>query len=201
MSASLLSLDQVKTLLGITDGATDDKLTAALPVITEYFEHYCVRGLAYVADGVEEQALKATLPLFRYPIDTIAELLIDGAPTSYPYTVDQALGYIRLGYSCFWYPQVTRVTYSGGYPQDEVPADLADAYARCCADYAGVAYSVGASTGGGAPLKALGLGSGALTVSFDTGAQAQSAYNTSAVPPLLAPYHFVLEHYRRKTYC
>jgi hypothetical protein len=201
MSAALLDLEQVKALLGITDTASDAKLTAALPVVTEHFENYCKRGLAYVADVVEEQALAARLPVFRYPIDTVTELLVDGAVPTYAYTVDQARGYILLQYAAcvFWYPQVARVTYSGGYPQDAVPADLADAYARCCADYAGVAYSVGASTGGGAPLKALGLGSGALTVSFDTGAQA-SAYNTSAVPPLLAPYHFTLEHYRMKDF-
>jgi Phage gp6-like head-tail connector protein len=200
MSAALLPLDKVKELLGITDTSSDARLTAALPVVTEYFENYCKRGLAYVADVVEEQALTARLPVFRYPIDTVGELLIDGAATTHPYTVDQARGYIILGYVCFWYPQRASVTYSGGYPQDEVPADLADAYARCCADYAGVKYTVGASTGGGAPLKALGLGSGALTVSFDTGAQAQSAYDTSAVPPLLAPYLFTLERYRMKDF-
>jgi hypothetical protein len=132
-------------------------------------------------------------------------VLLDGvaiALAPIPPRVDQARGFIYLGYDyCFPYGrQWVRVTYSGGYAEADVPADLADAYARCCADYAGVAYTAGASTGGGAPLKSLGLGSGALTVSFDTGAAAASSYDTSAAPPILAPYAFVLEHYRLKDF-
>jgi hypothetical protein len=109
--------------------------------------------------------------------------------------------YTGPGY--YWPGAFARLTYSGGYPPDDVPADLADAYARCCADYAGVSYAAGGggAGSGGAPLKSLGLGSGALTVAFDTGTAAKSSYDTSGVPPILAPYLFVLEGYRVKDYC
>ena len=205
MSAALLSLDQIKTALGITDSASDDKLTAAMPVITEYFENYCKRGLAYVVDCVEELPLTRRLALLRYPVEVVSELLINdvAAPTIPPPALDASHGIVFMGASGFpiWCapPSIALITYTGGYPDDEVPADLADVYARCCADYGGVTYSVGASAGG-APLKSLGLGSGALTVAFDTAAASHSAYDTSAVPSLLAPYLFVLEHYRVKDF-
>ena len=165
MSAAILSLDAVKSKLGITDTASDEKLTAALPVITEYFENYCKRGLAFVADVVEEISPAARLKLFRYPLDPSSlAVLIDGVVILTPFRVDAARGFVELGYAYSWpvYPnQIARVTYDGGYHEADVPADLADAYARACADYGGVAYTSGGSTGGGAPLKSLGLGSGA----------------------------------------
>lgn len=194
MSAALLPLATVKTLLGITGSAEDAKLTAALPVITEYFENHCKRGLAYVADVIEEFALTYRLALFRFPIEDVTELLIDGVVTAPP-LIDSARGFIRMGYET---QQVAKVTYAGGYAEADVPADLAMAYARCCADFGGVTY-VSAGGAGGAPLKSLGLGSGALTVAFDTGA-ASASYDTSSVPPVLAPYLFVLDHYRVKDY-
>lgn len=198
MSAALLPLATVKTLLGISGSESDAQLTAALPVVTEYFENHCKRGLAFVTGVIEEMALTCRLPLFRFPIDTVTELLLDGVVTAVTDAmVDEARGFIRMGYNA---GQLARVTYDGGFPEADVPADLALAYARACADFAGVTYSAGGSTGGGAPLKSLGLGSGALTVAFDTAAAAQSAYDTSAVPPVIAPYLFVLEHYRVKDY-
>jgi hypothetical protein len=201
MSAAILPLDEVKKLLGIVDSDTDNdaKLSAALPVITEYFENHCKRGLAYVADVVEEMRLVMRLPLFRYPVEVITELQIDGVVQSLP-QFDAARGFVHIGYGA---PQVARVKYSAGYATADVPADLADAYARACADYAGVAYAsgaVGGGSGGAAPLKSLGLGSGALVVSFDTAAQSRNEFDTSAVPALLAPYLFVLEHYRVKDF-
>jgi hypothetical protein len=209
----------VKVLLGISGTDEDDALTAALPVITAYFENHCRRGLAYVDPVVEESRIVAVerLPLFRFPVDAVVELAIDGAaldPAPVPPQLDQARGFI-YPYSTWpyggrpytgpgwgtWWGGFARVTYSGGYPEDEVPADLALAFARCSADLAGVSYAgSSSSSGGGAPLKSLGLGSGALTVAFDTGTAARSSYDTSSVPPLLAPYLYTLEGYRVKDY-
>jgi hypothetical protein len=200
MSAPLLSLEQVKAILGIEGSESDEKLTPALAVVTEYFENHCKRGLAYESEVVEEFRVTTRLALFRFPVDEVIELLVDGVPFSGVTVNDLTRGFIRIGYNA---AQVARVTYAGGYVDDAVPADLADAYARCVADYAGVTHSAGGGSGaggGGAPLKSLGLGSGALTVAFDTGAAAQQTYDTSGVPPVLAPYLFVLEHYRVKDY-
>ena len=196
MSAPLLSLDKVKLLLGIDVDDNDEKLTAALPVVTEYFENHCKRGLAFVEGVVEEMGVTPRLALFRFPVDDVSELQIDGLTVAVPVVpaLDKQRGFIRTSGGSW-----ARVTYDGGFAEDDVPADLADAYARAVADYAGVSYSAGASTGGGAPLKSLGLGSGALTVAFETGAVGE-IYDTSSVPPLLAPYLFVLDHYRLKDY-
>jgi hypothetical protein len=201
MSADILTLADVKALLGLTAAtpADDAALTAAMPVVTEHFENHCKRGLAFVAGVVEALRIESRVGLFRYPVQAVGQILFDGVAPSVAPTVDMQHGLVFVGH-CMGYPwQVLQVTYDGGYPQDAVPADLANAYARCCADFGGVTY-VSASGGGGAPLKSLGLGSGALTVQFDTGAQSQSAYETSAVPALLAPYLFVLEHYRMKDF-
>jgi len=198
MSAALLTLDAVKALLDITVDDNDEQLTAALPVVTEYFENYCKRGLAYVEGVVEEMGVSSRLALFRYPVAEVTELQLDGAIVAALPRIDKQRGFVHVSGGCC-VALVARVTYSGGFPEDEVPADLADAYARAVADYAGVSYAAAATTGGGAPLKSLGLGSGALTVAFETGAVGAS-YDTSSVPPLLAPHLFVLDHYRLKDY-
>lgn len=195
---NLLTLAKVKEILGIASSTEDAKLTAAMPVVTDLFENYCQRGLAYDREELEEHYVTQRIPLFRYPLATIDLFMLDGVEQETP-KMDKRHGFVLYGSNA---PDSTAsITYAGGYPQADVPRDLADAYARCCADYSGVAYTSGGSTGGSAPLKSLSLGSGALAVSFDTGSSAASStYDTSAVPSLLQPYYFVLERYRVKDY-
>ena len=199
--AELLPIDKVLELLGLDDDA-DGKIAAQLPVVTELFEHFCKRGLAYVADVEEEMPLSGRLGLFRYPVDAVTELTVDEQTVATPYRVDKQHGIVRMdGWYCGYYGgQRARVIYAGGYQPDDVPADLATAYARCSADAAGVSYASAGTGSGGAPLKALGLGSGALTVQFDTSAGDRVTYDSSGVPALLQPYHYVLDHYRMKDF-
>ena len=51
----LLTLEDIKSRLGIEVGDTsfDDALNLAAPQVTEWFETYCLRGLAEQVDDVE----------------------------------------------------------------------------------------------------------------------------------------------------
>jgi hypothetical protein len=193
----LLTLEDIKGRLGIlpTDTTFDEALTTAAPQVTEWFETYCLRGLAEQVDAVEVLYAAPRLGLFRYPITEITSVAF-GVTEVYPasYQVVESSGQIITGWANSL-SQVT-VTYTGGYPQDAVPPDLAQSYARCCGDVAGVPAS-GVNVTGSAPLKSLGLGSGALVVSFDNGTAA-AAYDTSDSPALLDPYVFTLRRYRNQ---
>ena len=191
----LLTLEDIKIRLGIESTVTtyDAALTAAAPQVTEWFENYCLRGLAEQVDDVEVLYAAPRIGLFRYPISEIKAFTY-GTTEVYAqsYQIDAKAGQIITGWTNSR-NQVT-VTYTGGYAQDAVPPDLAQAYARCCGDVASVPAS-GMNVTGSAPLKSLGLGSGALVVSFDNGTAA-AAYDTSDSPAALDPYVFVLRRYR-----
>ena len=161
----ILGLDRIKAILGIDplDLTRDEALTNAAPVVTEYFEGYCKRGLAFDDEVVEEFDIEPRLPLHRYPIGAIAGFTINGVDQPAP-TFERLRGYVITGYhgamlgrwvnDRFRSSARATVTYSGGYPQDDVPADLAHAYANCCADFIGYKVTTsggGAITGQGSP--------------------------------------------------
>ncbi len=194
----LISLSQIKAILGITDADTthDAAISKAAPVVTELFENYCKRGLAYATQVVEEFDIEKRLPLYRYPIKVIELYQIDGATQGDP-AIEKVRGFVKTGVHG---PngQVASVTYTGGYPQDDVPVDLAEAYANCVKDYSGVTISGGSSgsTGSSAPLKSLSLGSGALSVAFETGSSSSSSvYDVSDAPSILQPYVYTLRRF------
>lgn len=190
----LITLEQIKTILGITGTESDAALNAAAPVVTAMFENYCRRGLAYQAENIEEMDVGPRLSIFRFPLETVTELLIDDVAVAIP-KLDRRNGHILLGYR----ESSTRatITYAGGFPQTDVPIDLATAYANCCKDYSGitVAGSTGGGSAGSTPLKSLSLGSGALAVAFDTSGVTSSAYDVEDAPTLLQPYAFTLRRF------
>lgn len=189
----LLTLDDIKTRLGIADTTYDEALTAAAPQVTEWFETYCLRGLAEQVDDVEVLYAAPRIGLFRYPITSITSFTYGTTEVySASYTVDAKAGQILTGWANT--RDMVTVTYTGGYAQDAVPPDLAQAYARCCGDVAAVP-ATGVNVTGSAPLKSLGLGGGALNIAFDNGSTA-AAYDTSDSPAVLDPYVFTLRRYR-----
>jgi hypothetical protein len=192
---NLLSLDGVKSVLGITDTTHDAALTKAMCIVTELFENYCGRGLALVTALSETYPMEKRIPARRFPIGSITSFTVDDVPEEVP-KFDAVHGFFYGR----WAPDSeVVVVYDGGYPQGDVPPDLAEAYARCCADYGGVPYT-SAGNAGGAPLKSLSLGSGALAVQFDTGGSQDSSYDTADAPAILQPYVFVLRRYRPEDY-
>lgn len=192
----LISLDQIKEIVGIPAGTTtyDAAINAAAPIVTEMMENYCHRGLAYNSGEVEEFTIDRRLPLFRYPIAAVVAYSIDG--------VDQAIPRYQANTGMVWSNRdwyepdsLATVTYSGGYAQADVPWDLQQAYAQCVATMA-QAPIAGSTPSSGAPLKSLGLGGGAISIAFDTSASADATYEAPDAPPLLQPYAFTLKRFR-----
>lgn len=199
---SLLTLEQVKALLGITGTEQDTALAAALPVVTAQIEAYCERGLAYVADVIEERTPGRWVTLNRFPLVSVASISINGQPQAVDsWRMHKWRGQLShcSGVNCWpCCDAVMLVTYTGGYPNTDVPADLAQAFALICADHIGFTVT-GHGSSSGAGIKSLALGSGALAIGFDTGTVRQGltgGYDVSSAPPALQPYTGTLDAYK-----
>jgi len=201
---SLLTLAQVKEYLGITDTANDATIEKMLPVVTQWFENYCSRGLAFLAGVVEEVWDYSGNELFlsRFPIASVASVIVEGGGEISDYKINKRQGYLLSSPYGFYAPRMNGlqivVTYDGGYPDVDVPSDLGMAFANCVAVQAGLTP---AGVGVAAPIKQLGLGSGALSIGFDTGSTAggtTGGYNVSGVPPMLQPFAATLDRYKAR---
>jgi hypothetical protein len=201
----MLDLADVKARVGLEadDDSYDDALTKAIPLVTMWFEQYCGRGLALRTDFVEEIGNPdgwGRIYLYNRPLVSVAQVLADG------YELDlssirlmKALGYIEtkeVGSTALSQAEVLTVKYTGGYDTDEVPEDLAQAFAECSALRCNITLPTVGSAGSSA-IRAIGLGGGALSVQFDTAAGGLSgSYNIGGVPPEVQQYASVLNYYR-----
>jgi hypothetical protein len=204
--ANLLTRDAVKTRLGVEldDDTYDAKIDAALPLVTEWFEQYCQRGLARRTIADEEVFFNDVQKIFLwcFPLVSLASVEVDGAlvPGS-SYVLNKKQGYIFPGTMRSPVEVGTRlvVSYVGGYDVSEVPADLADAFATAVGVKAAVPTASAASGGSGA-IKSIGLGGGALSVAFDTGTAIggiSGAFSVADVPVQVQNYASVLDYYKR----
>ena len=208
---SLLLRDQVKTILAVEldDDTFDIQIDTYLPIVTAWFETYCDRGLA-AADRVEQihDVQTRKIYLWAFPINSLASVVReDDLVANYQYRFNKLAGYIYPDSSLYAYPsyrwaQLLTVSYNGGYLPSEVPADLALAFATAVGVQGAVTSSVIAGAGGGgSAIKSIGLGGGALTVQFDTGAVSggfSGTYDVSRAPPMVQPYASVLDYYVRQ---
>jgi Phage gp6-like head-tail connector protein len=127
-SVDLISLDDLKLALGITDGSEDAQLQAAITFQSRIIAEYCDRRLAFAEaietftfDRNETMLPRQALTLSLYPVVEVAEISTAGA-TSADYDFDPASG--RLWTAGYWADEVA-VVYSGGYQlPDEAPARL-----------------------------------------------------------------------------
>lgn len=208
---ALLTLDQVKDDLGIAPADTnyDIAINKAMPIVTKWFEQYCQRGLEYITN---EQYLltrfrdTTRLNLWRYPLSTFVSMAIDGSLVNpNDLLINEVDGWIEYDNEREFNAKRLAVIYSGGYPPTDVPADLRWAFSSCVGDEIGYGGGGAAAGGGSGELKSIGLGSGALEVSFDTGGTATGVvtggitggYDVSNTPVALQPYADVLNCYRR----
>ncbi len=206
MNETLMTRDGVKAVLGLEfdDDRFDEAIDRALPIVTRQFEQYCDRGLAERVDRTEQQFNVTTTRVYTwaYPLTELLSVDTDGTlRDAVNYVVNPAGGWFQAGPSApVWFQgQVLTYVYSGGYPPDAVPADLALAFANAVGVRSGVP-SATASAGGTSAIKAIGLGGGALSVTFDSAAQAggiSGAFDVSAAPPEVQPYVGVLDYYVR----
>jgi hypothetical protein len=206
---ALISLAQVKAILEIesTDDTYDAAMTAALPLVTQWFEMYCDRGLAEREIEDEEYMFPGTgrLYLRSFPVTLLTAIKkdeVDSDPSQY--LLNGRDGYIvgKQGAPRLDDAEVVKVSYTGGYAQEDVPADLARAYAVAVGVRAGEPTAIAASSSSGtAAIKAIGLGGGALSVQFDVAdppvGGISGNYSVSNVPVEVQNQASVLNYYRR----
>lgn len=205
----LLALDDIKQLLGIpsSDVGWDASLQNSGEAITRQMEAYCSRGLEYRAGVVEERLRFDDVRLYlrRFPIQAMTSLTVNGAAIDPGELLTSeesiAWGWIERRDGALLCGDLL-VTADLGYPPDEVPADLALAFARACGVQSGYGTGNTGSAGSTYPIKTLGLGQGALSIGFDTGGKVASGgssgvYDVSEVPIALQPMADVLQFYRR----
>ena len=200
----LLELDEIKRLLGIDPSITthDEALMTAGEVITRQMELYCGRGLELKLDVLENHPIiSRKIYLHRFPIQALIVNVYGGTLAATDYVQHDEEGWIEFNNCYYYYPTGGYVVLEGdlGYPPDEVPPDLADAFARACGQKSGYGTGTAAGSGASAPIKNLGLGQGAITIGFDTSTQLgySGAYDASNAPLSLQPYADVLDYYRR----
>jgi hypothetical protein len=127
----LISLDDLKLALGITDNSEDAELQAAITMQSRIITDYCNRrfGLAqaletFTFDRNEIMPTRQALTLSLYPVVDVIELSTAGA-TSGDYDFDPASG--RLWTTGYWQDTVA-VIYTGGYDlPEQAPARLQQA--------------------------------------------------------------------------
>jgi hypothetical protein len=127
-TVDLISLDDLKLALGITDDSEDERLQAAITFQSRIITEYCDRRFAFAEaletftfDPGEVLPIRQALTLSLYPVSEIIEVSNLGA-TAADYEFDPASG--RLWMNGCW-PDTIAVAYSGGYVlPDEAPARL-----------------------------------------------------------------------------
>jgi Phage gp6-like head-tail connector protein len=124
----LISLDDLKLALGITDSSEDEALQAAITFQSRIIAEYCDRRFGraealetFRFDSNEIMPARQALTLSLYPVLEVIEL----AGTTDGYDFDPASGRIWTQGN---FTDVVSVTYSGGYDlPEEAPARLAKA--------------------------------------------------------------------------
>jgi hypothetical protein len=181
----LISLDDLKLALGITDNSEDATLQAAITMQSRIIADYCNRRFGFAQaletftfDRYETMLTRQALTLSLYPVVDVIELSSAGA-TSGDYDLDPASG--RLWFANYWANPIS-VTYSGGYDlPEQAPARLQQAVIQ--------AVNEGRTTGTRDPsIREVQYGDvrvGYFTPSLST---ASSGYLSAVVVDLIKPF-------------
>ena len=184
-SVDLISLDDLKLALGITDDSEDAQLQAAITFQSRIIAEYCDRRLAFAEaietftfDFNETMLPRQALTLSLYPVVEVAEVSTAGA-TSADYDFDPASG--RLWTPGYWADEVA-VVYSGGYHlPDEAPARLQKAAIE--------AVNESRTIGGRDPsIREVQHGDTRISYFTPTLSTASSGYLSAVVTDLIKPY-------------
>ena len=205
--ASLPPIEDIREALGIADNAKDDEITALMSSTIALIETYLGRGFIR-ADEVEEidppeSRLDAVL-LFRYPVESVTSVTRNDVALT-GYRLQKAAGVLRFGEACGRRRRVCCeenwplvVSYTGGYADDALPADLVDCVMR-------VFYGRWQSTGGTGNLADADSGGAirsvavdGLTVTRDSPSYAGAAFADAVIPPELASVAAALDPYRAR---
>ena len=143
----LISLDDLKLALGITDDSEDAALQAQITMQSRLIADYCSRRFGraeaietFTFDPGETMLARQALVLTLYPVSEIIEVSTLGA-TAADYHVDPASGRLwtsgnwPVGWGGGYWPGEMSVVYSGGYDlPEEAPARLQQAVIQAVND-------------------------------------------------------------------
>jgi Phage gp6-like head-tail connector protein len=193
----LISLDDLKFALGITDASEDAQLQAAITMQSRLIADYCNRRFGraealetFTFDRGESLQPRQALVLSLYPISEIFEISALGA-TAGDYDFDPASGRVwttagdwMLGYPYpgSWWRGTISVTYSGGYDlPEQSPARLQQAVIQAVND----GRTTGARDPGIREVQYGDIRIGYFTPALSTGS---SGYLSTVVTDLIQPY-------------
>ena len=184
-SLDLISLDDLKLALGITDNSEDAALQAAITFQSRIIAEYCDRRLAFAEaletftfDRNETMLPRQALTLSLYPVAEVFEVSTMGA-TSADYDFDPASG--RLWTGGYWADTVA-IAYSGGYHlPDDAPARLQQAVIQ--------AVNEGRTTGSRDPgIREVQHGDTRISYFTPQLSTASSGYLSAVETDLITPY-------------
>lgn len=202
----LITANDWKLRVGLEadDDTYDEVLDAQMRLVTFWFEQYCQRGLArrvIVGEKVEDRHDRYRIHLWAFPVTLLSKVVVDDVQQPLDsFHLNAARGILTSKTLQLSAAERIEVDYTAGYATSEVPDDLAHAYALAVAARVGRTVSVGGSSTGSAAIKSIGLGGGALSVTFDTARQSggfEGVYDVDDVPPDIQPYAATLDYYRR----
>ena len=184
-SVDLISLDDLKLALGITDDSQDAQLQAAITMQSRIISEYCGRRLAFAEaletftfDPGEDMLQRQAITLSLYPVAEVFEVSNMGA-TDADYDFDPASGRLWIGGG---WPNVVAVTYSGGYQLPEnSPARLQKAVIEAVNE----SRTIGARD---ASIREVQHGDTRISYFTPTMATATSGYLSAVVIDLIKPY-------------
>ena len=126
--ALLVSLDDMKALLGIDPGNTDDDayLTNELTSMSAIVEKYCAREFTKATyTDVLDYHDGVTVVTDSYPIESLVSVILDGVSldlSDTPVKVIRESGTLSLKTGAFCDYDTVDIEYIGGY--DPIPADI-----------------------------------------------------------------------------
>ncbi len=196
LSLDLVSLETVKTALGITGTTEDAALAASITRASSVISEVCDRrfGFAtaeetFVLDYGECLRLRTPLPLSLYPVAAIDSILQDGLDVT-EYDLRKSAGLIWfIDWGMSWGCRIV-VSYSGGY---YLPDGAPGAVQQACIQLVSQYRNAGSSSASAAASGIRSVTHGDATVVYDN-SQASSTASTSSsgvpqiVLDLLGPF-------------
>jgi hypothetical protein len=185
----LVSLDDLKLALGITDTSQDATLSAMITFQSRIIAEYCDRRFGraealetFTFDPGETMRVRQALTLSLYPVEEITELAGSGGATD-GHQVDPASGRVWLAnWATLPWPGSLTISYSGGYDlPEEAPARLQKAVIE--------AVREGLTSGARDPsIREVSHGDTRIAYFTSTTSSASSGYLSAPVIDLIRPY-------------
>src|SRR5690606_3305578 len=126
----LVTLEAMKTYLGIPSGTTDDDdfLTEQINLISAVIENYCGRKFLlndYIQTFYDfDYFPRKHIDLYHYPVVSVAHIKENDMDTMDSYVLNKSAGYLTKTTGRFFCVKETVITYSAGYAQADIPLEI-----------------------------------------------------------------------------